>query len=42
MSDLDRAVDETRRWGYSAEGFAERYDRYRPRPPEAHHIQEES
>jgi len=35
MCDRDRAVDETRKWSYSAEGFAERYDRYRPRPPEA-------
>jgi SAM-dependent methyltransferase len=33
MNSLDRALEETRRWGYSAAGFAERYDRYRPRPP---------
>lgn len=33
MSSLDRALEETRRWGYSAAGFAETYDRYRPRPP---------
>jgi SAM-dependent methyltransferase len=35
MSDLDRVVDETRRWSYSAEGFADRYERHRPRPPAA-------
>jgi SAM-dependent methyltransferase len=33
MAELDRVVEEIRRWGYSAAGFAERYDRYRPRPP---------
>jgi ubiquinone/menaquinone biosynthesis C-methylase UbiE len=32
---LDRALEETRRWSYSAGDFAERYDRYRPRPPDA-------
>jgi SAM-dependent methyltransferase len=32
--ELDEVVDEIRRWGYSAGGFAEHYDRYRPRPPE--------
>jgi SAM-dependent methyltransferase len=32
MTDLERVVEEIRRWGYSAEGFAERYDRYRPKP----------
>jgi len=35
VRDLDRVVAETRHWGYSAEGFAERYERYRPRPPAA-------
>jgi SAM-dependent methyltransferase len=35
MGDLDRVVEETRRWSYSSEGFAERYERYRPRPPAA-------
>lgn len=35
MSDLDRVVEETRRWSYSSDGFAERYERHRPRPPAA-------
>jgi SAM-dependent methyltransferase len=35
MSELDRVVEETRRWSYSSEGFADRYERYRPRPPVA-------
>ena len=35
MGDLDRVVEETRHWGYSADGFAEQYERYRPRPPSA-------
>ena len=35
MNDLDRVVEETRRWSYSSEGFADRYERYRPRPPAA-------
>ena len=30
--DLDRVVEGIRRSGYSAGGFAENYDRYRPRP----------
>jgi SAM-dependent methyltransferase len=32
VKDLDEVVEEIRRWGYSADGFAEHYDRYRPRP----------
>ena len=34
MKTLDEVLAEIRHWGYSAGGFAERYDRYRPRPPE--------
>ena len=33
--DLDRVLATTRQWSYSSGDFAERYDRYRPRPPEA-------
>ncbi len=33
MTDLERVVEEIRRWDYSADGFAARYDRYRPGPP---------
>jgi SAM-dependent methyltransferase len=33
MKKLGRVVEEIRRSGYSAAGFAEHYDRYRPRPP---------
>lgn len=34
MTDLERVVEEIRRWGYAEPGFADRYERYRPRPPE--------
>jgi SAM-dependent methyltransferase len=34
MSDLDRVAEEIRRWGYAEPGFADRYERHRPRPPE--------
>jgi SAM-dependent methyltransferase len=33
MTDLERVVEEIRRAGYSAGGFAWNYDRHRPRPP---------